>query len=689
MLYETETEERTHLRDVQDVLQERKKELDTRIADCDEQIRQAKAYAWEHHAEMDSAERAANESNITDAQSIADQLVQRKKQVEKLLDSPYFGRIDFAEGQNAANPYYIGIHNFSKDDDILIYDWRAPVSSMFYDYEKGPAQYHAPDGTISGEITAKRQYKIADGQWAYMVDTDLNINDDVLQKELSHTTDDKMKNIVATIQQEQNAVIRNETAHTMLLQGVAGSGKTSIALHRVAFLLYRFQDDLRAENMMILSPNHIFSDYISDVLPELGEENIPETGCEELAREILGKKIKFATFHEQVASLLDHEDQAHAARIREKAKADFVTKLDEWIAEAERTGFTPHALTAGGQEISADFVAGRYELMHDMPLFKRLDKIAADAAVRLKEQIKEAEGTWKTADRARLKKEVREMFAYRDPLDLYKGYFKARGREDLFQMLPKNKLEYADVFPLCYLTLRTQNPIRYPYTRHLLVDEMQDYTAVQYAVLKLLFPCKMTILGDASQSVNPYSSSTLADIQQIFPKAQTVELCKSYRSTVEITNFAQHISRSSKLIPIERHGEQPQVRAFPSASAQVKDILDQIAAWRAQNCRAIGIICKTDKQAAALYRKIHAAYPDAQMLDFKGTAYCSGLVVTTAHVSKGLEFDAVLVPDVDADNYHSALDRCMLYIACTRAMHCLTLTHCGAVSPLLPAPDAV
>lgn len=684
MLYQTEDEERARFGMIEDRLRTRRDQLDGRIADSAEHIRQAKVYAWEHRAEMDGAERAANQSGIIDAEAVADQLIQSKRQVEKLMHSPYFGRIDFAEGGKPADPYYIGIHNFSQDDEILIYDWRAPVSSMFYDYEKGQAQYHAPDGMISGEITAKRQYKITEGTWGYMVDTDLNIGDDVLQKELSHATDDKMKNIVATIQQEQNAVIRNETAHTMLLQGVAGSGKTSIALHRVAFLLYRFQDDLRAENMMILSPNHIFSDYISDVLPELGEENIPETGCEELAREILGKKIKFATFHEQVASLLACEDAAHGARIREKAKADFVTKLDEWIAEAERTGFTPRPLCAGGQQLPADFAASRYALMHDMPVFKRLDKIAADAAARLKDAVKQAEGVWNTADRARLKKEVREMFAYRDPLDLYQGYFAARGQQELFRMLPKNKLEYADVFPLCYLTLRTQNPIRYPHTRHLLVDEMQDYTAVQYAVLKLLFPCRMTILGDASQSVNPYSSSTLQDIQQIFPKAQTVELCKSYRSTVEITNFAQQISRSSKLIPIERHGMPPAVCALPSPKAQVQYILDQIADWRAHDCRAIGIICKTDKQAASLYRKIQAVYPDAELLDFKGTAYCSGLVVTTAHVSKGLEFDAVLVPDADDQTYHSVLDRCMLYIACTRAMHRLTLTHCGTVSPLVP-----
>ena len=248
---------------------------------------------------MDEADMVAAGQSIDRMAFTGESAVARKKKLLKLIESPYFGRIDFLpEESNQSTPVYLGIYTFS-DETIranLIYDWRAPVSSMFYDFELGTATYTTPSGKISGEIRLKRQYKIREGRMEYMIENAVNIHDEVLQKELSKSADDKMKNIVATIQRDQNAVIRNETARVMIIQGVAGSGKTSIALHRIAFLLYRFRDEIASKDILIISPNKVFADYISNILPELGEEQIPEMGMEELAADVLENKYRFQTF---------------------------------------------------------------------------------------------------------------------------------------------------------------------------------------------------------------------------------------------------------------------------------------------------------------------------------------------------------------------------------------------------------
>ena len=221
---------------------------------------ESKKYIWENAAQFDKAEMAANRVSTQEEIEQGERAIIERQRLAKLILSPYFGRIDFAEaGASASLPVYIGIHGFSDGGytNNLIYDWRAPISSMFYDFESGPAFYTAPMGAIEGEVTLKRQYQIKNSVLEYMIESDLNIDDDILQRELSQSSDENMKNIVATIQREQNAIIRNESAKVLVIQGAAGSGKTSIALHRVAFLLYRYKRTLSSNNIMIISPNKV------------------------------------------------------------------------------------------------------------------------------------------------------------------------------------------------------------------------------------------------------------------------------------------------------------------------------------------------------------------------------------------------------------------------------------------------
>ncbi|EKT79720.1 DNA helicase UvrD [Rhodococcus opacus M213] len=649
-------------------------------------IQEQKEYLWESRRDMDFAEKADFRTAVDVSVALGEHSVRASERIKRLLETPYFGRVDFhARGSTRAGAFYIGVHNFMdpQTQEILIHDWRAPVSSLYYDFESGEAFFEAPGGTVRGEITGKRQYKIQGGRLEYMFESALNIGDDVLQRELSRSADQKMKNIVATIQREQNAVIRNETAQVLILQGVAGSGKTSIALHRVAFLLYRFKDTLSSDNVMILSPNKVFGDYISNVLPELGEEQVAEIDFDRIAGKFLAQVTDYERFSEQVAHLLDRVDDAAVERMRYKATPEFVGRLDAWIAARAHEDFAPSEIEQKYTRLSAEWVAATFEESRTFPVFTRLDRVANIAVHLLKQDVRDRGGKWTAADSASVRRQVRAMFAYKDALAMYKAFYQDPAEHDMFKPLGRRKIEYADVFPLIYTMISTERQESYGRIRHLLVDEMQDYTPIQYAVLRRLFSCKMTILGDSNQSVNPFSSSSLPVIRRIFPEADSLELCKSYRSTTEITNFAQNISRNDKLVPIARHGSPPQVIACADPQGQKGQILTLIEQHRRGEHRSLGIVCKTVARAHTLHDALSESGVELTFLDYDSTTFAGGIVITSAHIAKGLEFDAVIVPHVDEANYATEMDRCMLYIACTRAMHELHLTHEGTRSRFL------
>jgi len=352
---QTEREEREYLTNLMSRLREELRKIDITIDSAHHEIIDAKKYLWENRSELDPAETAANKVDIMLRIDQGQKAVDKRRKLQKLIESPYFGRVDFAvDGQSRRDSHYIGVHAFSEDDSQknLIYDWRSPVASMFYDYEVGKASYSSPAGRVEGEICLKRQYKIKDGVMHYMIESAMHINDEVLQKELSQTSNEKMKNIVATIQKEQNAIIRNEHSHELIIQGVAGSGKTSVALHRVAFLLYRKKGTLISRNIWIISPNKVFSDYISNILPELGEEKIMELGMEEIAARELEGVCNFQTFSQQVSELAASNDPMLIERIQWKSGIDMVERLDRFLADRCESYFVPADVTIDGAHIA-------------------------------------------------------------------------------------------------------------------------------------------------------------------------------------------------------------------------------------------------------------------------------------------------------------------------------------------------
>lgn len=678
----TEQEEREYLEEIKEQLVLAVKRVDDAVRQFSGELRQQKQYLHEHQSGLDEADLVAAEQSINRMAYTGEGAVARKRRLLKLVQSPYFGRIDFTTPNGPATPVYIGVHAFAGEGQRqnLIYDWRAPISSLFYDFELGEASYASPNGTVQGRIDLKRQYRIRDGRMEFMLDSDVNIHDDVLQRELAKSSDDKMKNIVATIQRDQNAVIRNEDASVMVIQGVAGSGKTSIALHRIAFLLYRFRDTIRAQDILIISPNKVFADYISNVLPELGEEHIPELGMEELAADLLQGQFRFQTFFEQVSALLERHDAAFIERIRFKSSAEFLTQLNQYLLHVENNYFSVADLRVGRTVVPGAFIQQKFKAYHRVPLLRRFGQVANDVRAYVRDKV---DRKLTGGEKATIGEGIPRMFRYANVLDFYRDFYRWVGRPELLRLDAQRPLEYADVFPLLYLRIRMEGLAGYDHVKHLLVDEMQDYTPVQYAVLSRLFHCRKTILGDVSQTVNPYSASSAETIERVFPQADVVKLYRSYRSTVEITAFAQRISPNPHIMPLERHGPEPAAVRYASPAKELQAVQALVAAFRGSGNHSLGVICKTLRQATQVHEALQG--PGVYLLTDESTAFKEGVVITTAHLAKGLEFDEVVVPFVSAQNYRTEVDKSMLYVACTRAMHRLTLTYTGQLTAFLSA----
>lgn len=678
MINPKEADERGYLEEVQRKLKIALDQILGQIEQYATEILEIKRYLYENLAQFDAAEKAANRIAVSDNIIFGEKAVKEREQLKKLIESPYFGRIDFDEAsEENSGAFYIGIHSFvdPTTSQHLIFDWRAPLSSMFYDFETGPAYYIAPMGKIEGLISLKRQYRIRQSRMEYMIESALNIGDEILQKELSQNSDDKMKNIVATIQKEQNAIIRNEAAKVLIIQGAAGSGKTSIALHRIAFLLYRYKGTLTSKNILIISPNKVFGNYISNVLPELGEENISEIGFDEIAAGLIGKKYRYQSFSEQVESLLAREDAQMIERIAFKASSLFVEELQAYLEYADQAYFTPTDLRIGSFFASCEELRSAYHGLKRLPIKLRLAKIADH----LMEKYKRASNRGIDASSARqIRSSIQSMFQFADTAALYQDFYRHIGQEAMFRMTSKNTLEFCDVYPFIYTKLYFESEAPdYRDIQHLLVDEMQDYTPIQYAVLAKLFSCKMTILGDRYQSVNPYSSSSVEKIQPYFDGCVCMELRRSYRSTIEITAFTQQILENKQLIPIERHGDAPTVTICKTEAEELETIQALIQGFRRSQHASLGILCKSQQYAAALFEKLRSFDDGITLLDFGSIEFQDGIVITSVHMSKGLEFDQVIVPGVSDEIYVTQLDRSLLYIACTRAMHRLDLSCHG------------
>ncbi|MDT8410446.1 MAG: ATP-binding domain-containing protein, partial [Wenzhouxiangellaceae bacterium] len=387
---------------------------------------------------------------------------------------------------------------------------------------------------------------------------------------------------------------------------------------------------------------------------------------------------------EQTEALLAGKDDGLKERIRFKAEPKFLHRLRRYAEHVEKTRFRDEDLWVARRLVPGFLMATVFAKHKRLPLTERVAQTTHEVTRKV---ALEYNYELTPEDVRELREAIRGRVNQRTLRQAYQGFYEWLGRPELFRPAG-GKLEYGDVFPLIYLKMQLEG-VRSTYreVKHLLIDEMQDYTPVQYAIIARLFNCRMTILGDAWQSVNPYSASTAELIREAFGGATCVALNKTFRSTCEIAHFADRISSNPALEVVERHGPEPEVLACSSRAKELDAIVMRIEEFRASGHQGLGLICKTRRQAAKLHKALGMRLDDIHLLDTQSAAFSGGVVVMGAHLAKGLEFDRVIVPEATAANYATDMDRNLLYVACTRAMHRLSLTHVDDLTGFIGALD--
>lgn len=685
-------------------LQARLAEISQSLLDGQKEIENMHDYYWQNYTEMDQYgyEDYDNQQALLHQVNANQEQLLLRSRFRKMLDSPFFGRVDFCyDGDDEPEIFYIGIGNFAErpGELPLIYDWRSPVSGLFYDFDRGPASYLAPGGEMTGEICSKWQYKIRDGKMIYGFESDVKIDDDILKAELGSNGEVQLKNIIRTIQKEQNAIIRNTKDRILVIQGAAGSGKTSVALHRIAYLLYHDRQNLKSSNILILSPNGVFSDYISHILPELGEENIQEMSFDLFAYR---KLQDTAADCEDRCDQIEREmrDPKAAERFALKQSQAFVDQMEGFALELEDelmnfSDVSYKSFVKSESEIITLF----YDKFADIPLLSRMDAVAEtfidEIETLLNRDLPEEE-------RIPLIEKFQKMYETMDFYVLYNRFLKKEGYQTLPRRpLEKRKLRYEDVYPVLYLKYRLETQQEDSGVRHLIVDEMQDYSMIQYLIIQRLFKCKMTILGDREQTMDGDQQDVLTFLPKIFGKdIRRIVMNKSYRNTIEIASYANKLAGITEVELFERHGKPVEEKEFTGLTEALERVVKELRLEKQTVAEAdedmpenaasetdgtetgeelsyetAAVITRTADEAREAYyilqKKLEAEGFDTKerlsLLHRDSTNFKKGLTVTTFYMAKGLEFDQVfsVFPGTD----RSPIVQRARYIAATRALH--------------------
>ena len=666
------------LQDVTEKIRQRLDDIKQSLDEGQKEIESMHEYYWENYTEMDQygyEDYDNQQALLSQVNANQDKLV-LKHRFERMADAPFFGRVDFIfDGEDEAEPFYIGIGNFAEKAGMtpLIYDWRAPVSGLFYDYDKGPASYEAPAGTIRGEISSKWQYKIRGGKMIYAFESDTKIDDEILKQELGNNGDVKLKNIVRTIQKEQNAIIRNTKDKILVIQGAAGSGKTSIALHRIAYLLYHDRKNLKSSNVLVLSPNSVFGDYISHILPELGEENIREMSFDLFAyRELKDTAADCEDRYDHLERIMKFPDDQEKERFRMKQSESFVGLIEGFLATLEDrlVDFRPISFR-GSQLTEEELIRMFYFKFQETPLLARMDAVM-DYFVDAYETLKGRDIS--DEDREMLREKFDSMYVTKDIYTIYNWLLEDYG----YDMLPdvpyeRRKVQYEDVFPMLYLKYRLLGHGAQKNIKHLVIDEMQDYSFLQYVLLKQIFQCRMTILGDYAQTLDTKQHDVLKFLPKIFGKEiRQVILRKSYRNTYEIARYAGEISGIRDLELLERHGKEVEERRFSSEDEMLEAVRENLRLG-SEGYETAAVITMTEEEAYDIYRLLTNRGIDAAYVDRDSSAFKRGLTVTTFYLAKGLEFDQVFTIKGTEGN---PLEKQAQYISATRALQELYVYQC-------------
>ena len=663
-----------------------------------EAVRMIVADAWEELrmkptalSPQDLEQLSAEVDRYLVRKSFTDDLAQRYR---RMLMSPFFARVDFIEeGEETVEKIVIGLYSLRDENgEMLVHDWRAPVCSLYYDSMPGPCRYDSPSGEICGQMTLKRQYRIEDGRLKYYVDTQLSIDDGMLLDLLSQATTRHMRQVVSTIQAEQSAAIRHENARVISVVGAAGSGKTSIAMHRAAFLMYRQRDTLDARRIQILSPGSAFSEYISAVLPELGEENIRSRTLREIVESILGKKVEPPL--KQLETLLDPANEDRRESVRFKCGQDFLERLRKYA-----DSFATFGPDFANVWLDGQLLIRREELRR---MYKDEFKLLTPAQrlTRVRATLETRVASWEASMYKQYEKQFESHYHGRELTFVCKmavsqrlqpvraqlrGMLEIKGGDLLLQVMrdaPSRLRElyrenreagltwWEDAVAEAWLMVRLGFAAPDKTIYHLLVDEAQDYSETALSMLALYHPnAHVTLLGDPMQRTCPGMDACRPENWGACfgdPDAKVFSLSRCYRSTLPIARLCNAIlPDAERLKPFGREGDMPVVAGYSLEAVQ-----QTLARLRAEGYHSIAVITRTQKQAENLSQKLEGVYRFDGGEDDQNheTGDC---VVGSYHLMKGLEFDAVIVVWPDAELTDD--ERRRLYTACSRALHAAAL----------------
>lgn len=643
-------------------------DLGVEVVQDAEDLVEFKKMMWENENSFDDAEiqQVRNATNQEEEKALKKQRYYSK--LKSIKDKPYFASIVFKNEDNEIFNIYMSL-TYLKDDseNNILYDWRSPICSLFYDYETGPCSYMAPGGEYRGELKRKRQYKVEDGKLIGVFDNSLNINDEVLQEVLATESSEKMKNVVNTIQQEQNKVIRNLEDDNLIVQGIAGSGKTTVALHRIAFLLYRIKN-LNSNNILIFSPNDIFTEYISDVLPSLGEANTLQTTFADYLASFLTEYKEVENFTDFVSRYYSYSE-VYPELVEYKQSDRIIKDLDEFLENyIDNCKFISDIKEGDKNFISKNDLN---EMLHDryerLPLFERVDEMAEKLSSNFYKGSRKKVKTFQKLlrDNSNFVKDYKKIF-----IEFFMSDFcEIKLPEATIKKFIKGEvINYEDALIMAYIKGNLEGFLYEGTIKQVIIDEAQDYNRLQYIIINKIFrKADFTILGDINQNINPYYHyESLEDLIPLF-RGQTkyLELLKTYRSSPEIIDYTNKILNLRHVNAIRRDNNKP-VIIRKGVSDLKSRIVEDIKALQ-REYKSTAVITKDNREAESLYKLIKDEV-DISLVDADSKSFKKELIIIPAYVSKGLEFDSVIIYN-DRNNSYKKNERNLLYVACTRCQH--------------------
>lgn len=617
------------------------------------------------------------------------------KELTILKESPYFGRVTFNDLEfDQKDTLYVGRFGVTPEGSYepVIVDWRAPVASLFYHGSLGEASYTSPDGPIKCDIEGRRQIIVKKGELKGVFDSAIDVKDDILQMVLSNNSSDKLKDVIMTIQQEQDEIIRKERTSNIVVNGVAGSGKTTIALHRVAYLLYNYRKELE-DKVLILGPNGIFMEYISQVLPSLGEVGVKQETFASFALKEMDSELYIMSFDKYLEKILS-KDKEFIEDAKYKNSYEIIKDLDNLVKEMDKNYFHVEDVKYFGDlVISKEEIEEMFNKHYEyMPLFRRSEKIKRIILSKIKD--KRDEKVWELNEEIRKEKEkltpeellieennlefrrklrireiVKEVMDSRAKLD---SWISREDVLDIYDRFNGNKKEYTinDLAPILYLAIKLEGKKATKDYRHVVIDEAQDYSPLQFKVVRELTGTKyFTVVGDVNQRLIKYSDlAPMMELEKIFDDVnpEIYNLNKSYRSTYEIMEYANKYLDEDRIIPIVRHGKAVEEIEFHNNEELSESIIESLKEFSNEGLESIAIITRDKEELEKVYNlisnKVHLVKFDNEDVLYKG-----GNVIIPSYFAKGLEFDGVII--VDNGSSKNENEDLIKYIMSTRALH--------------------